>query len=106
MKNSNIRVLLIGYTSTGKSSLINCFAGSNVALVSFNGLPVTQNIEEYFLSDLNLILIDSMGLEKKRNNTEKLEKLKKCYQSDFIWFLVNYQLSIEQDELNLINELS
>ncbi len=46
-----------------------------------------------------------MGLEKKRDNTEKLEKLRECDQPDFVWFLVNYQSSIEEDELNLINEL-
>lgn len=105
MKKSNIRILLIGYTSTGKSSLINFFAGNNVAPVSFDGLPVTQDIQEYVLPDLNLVLIDSMGLEKKRDNTEKLEKLRECDQPDFVWFLVNYQSSIEEDELNLINEL-
>jgi predicted GTPase len=105
MKKSNIRVLLIGYTSTGKSSLINYFVGNNVAPVSFNGLPVTQDMQEYVLPDLNLTLIDSMGLEKKRDNTEKLEKLREYDQPDFVWFLVNYQSSIEEDELNLINEL-
>jgi tRNA U34 5-carboxymethylaminomethyl modifying GTPase MnmE/TrmE len=105
MKKSNIRVLLIGYTATGKSSLINYFAGNNVVPVSFNGLPGTQDMQEYVLPDLNLTLIDSMGLEKKRDNTEKLEKLRECDQPDFVWFLVNYQSSIEEDELNLIKEL-
>jgi tRNA U34 5-carboxymethylaminomethyl modifying GTPase MnmE/TrmE len=66
---------------------------------------MTLEIKEYLLPDLNLILVDSMGLEKKRDNTEKLEKLKNCCQPDFIWFLLNYQSSIEQEELNLINEL-
>ena len=104
-RKSNIRVLLIGYTSTGKSSLINFFAGNNIASVSFNGLPLTQDMKEYDLSDLHLTLIDSMGLEKKRDNTEKLRKLRKYYQPDFIWFLINCHSSIEDDELNLIKEL-
>jgi tRNA U34 5-carboxymethylaminomethyl modifying GTPase MnmE/TrmE len=105
MIKSNIRILLIGYTSTGKSSLINFFVGNNVAPISFTGLPVTEDMQEYVLPDLNLTLIDSMGLEKKRDNTEKLEKLREYDQPDFVWFLVNYQSSIEEDELNLIKEL-
>jgi tRNA U34 5-carboxymethylaminomethyl modifying GTPase MnmE/TrmE len=103
--NATMRILLIGYTSTGKSSLINYLAGSNVAAVSSDGLPMTQKIEEYFIPDLNLTLIDSVGLEKKRDNTEKFKAFKNYRQPDFIWFLINYQSALEQDELNLIGEL-
>jgi predicted GTPase len=104
-KRDPIRILLIGYTSTGKSSLINFFGRNNVAKVGLNGLPVTQNIEEYLLPKLNMILIDTMGLEKKQDNTEKLQRLREYCRPDFIWLLLNYQSSIEQDEFDIIHKL-
>jgi len=102
---SEKRVLLMGYTSTGKSSLINAFAKQNLASVSLDGQPMTKQIQEYYLPNQNLTLIDSIGFEKKRNNRDKFEQLKNYPQPDFIWFLVNFHSSIDQKELNIVNQL-
>ena len=55
-----ISVLLIGATSSGKSSTINALFNTSVAKVGFGVDPETKDIEEYELG--NLHIFDSPGL--------------------------------------------
>ncbi|MGN8386829.1 GTPase [Helicobacter pylori] len=62
IKESKMNILLMGYTGSGKSSLINALFGKEIAKIAV-GEPVTQHIEKYIDEQKGLILWDTQGIE-------------------------------------------
>jgi len=65
LKRNAPRILLVGDTGTGKSSLVNLVFGSRLALVGHGGRPCTQHFAEFGPTDESPVrIIDSKGVEK------------------------------------------
>ncbi|MCQ2758676.1 50S ribosome-binding GTPase [Helicobacter pylori] len=64
IKESKMNILLMGYTGSGKSSLINALFGEEIAKTGV-GKPITQHIEKYIDEQKGLILWDTKGIEDK-----------------------------------------
>ncbi len=64
IKESKMNILLMGYTGSGKSSLINALFGKEIAKAGV-GKPITQHIEKYIDEQKGLILWDTKGIEDK-----------------------------------------
>ena len=61
-------IIVVGRSGAGKSTLINAIFKKKVAETN-DGLPVTQNITEYAVSDAYVILLDTRGLEMEEYET-------------------------------------
>ncbi|WRG44768.1 50S ribosome-binding GTPase [Helicobacter pylori] len=59
-----MNILLMGYTGSGKSSLINALFGKEVAKTGV-GKPITQHLEKFIDEQKGLILWDTKGIEDK-----------------------------------------
>lgn len=67
LKKNKPNLMLVGVSGSGKSSLINCIFGEDVAPVGA-GKPITTKIQKYS-SDKSLInIFDTMGYEVKNEN--------------------------------------
>lgn len=64
IKESKMNILLMGYTGSGKSSLINALFGKEIAKAGV-GKPITQHLEKYIDEQKGLILWDTKGIEDK-----------------------------------------
>ncbi|PDX39424.1 GTPase [Helicobacter pylori] len=62
IKESKMNILLMGYTGSGKSSLINALFGKEIAKAGV-GKPITQHLEKYIDEQKDLILWDTKGIE-------------------------------------------
>ncbi|MFP6155962.1 GTPase [Helicobacter pylori] len=81
IKESKMNILLMGYTGSGKSSLINALFGKEVAKAGV-GKPITQHLEKYIDEKKGLVLWDTKGIEDKGyENT--LESIKKEMEDSF-----------------------
>jgi predicted GTPase len=81
-----LRIVLLGQSSAGKSSLINALADSLEAEVDI--LPTTSHLQTHALdldSSLKVHLIDTVGLEQTSEQLETLVEL--ATQSDLIVFV-------------------
>ncbi|WP_232262362.1 GTPase [Helicobacter pylori] len=57
-----MNILLMGYTGSGKSSLINALFGKEIAKAGV-GKPITQHLEKYIDEQKGLVLWDTQGIE-------------------------------------------
>ncbi|MGL4673005.1 GTPase [Cetobacterium sp.] len=57
-----VKIMLIGGTGVGKSSLINTVFGDNIATVG-HGIPTSRGIERYEIPGRGIIVYDSEGYE-------------------------------------------
>ncbi|MFP6188165.1 GTPase [Helicobacter pylori] len=64
IKESKMNILLMGYTGSGKSSLINALFGKEITKAVV-GKPITQHLEKYIDEQKSLILWDTQGIEDK-----------------------------------------
>ncbi|MFP6285192.1 GTPase [Helicobacter pylori] len=64
IKESKMNILLMGYTRSGKSSLINALFGKEIAKTGV-GKPITQHLKKYVDEEKGLILWDTKGIEDK-----------------------------------------
>ncbi|MDU9789764.1 GTPase [Helicobacter pylori] len=62
IKESKMNILLMGYTGSGKSSLINALFGEEIAKTGV-GKPITQHIEKYIDEQKGLVFWDTQGIE-------------------------------------------
>ncbi|QCI26985.1 ribosome biogenesis GTPase Der [Buchnera aphidicola (Thelaxes californica)] len=107
-----IKIVLIGRSNVGKSSLFNCLASCNNAIVS--SLRNTTRDRQYqtIFSVMNIkcIIIDTPGVDlikKKYNSSEWLNLHHVIEESDIIFFLVNAQegcVSYDNDLSKLIRK--
>ncbi len=64
IKEGKMNILLMGYTGSGKSSLINALFGKEITKTGV-GEPVTQHIKKYIDEQKGLILWDTKGIKGK-----------------------------------------
>lgn len=62
IKESKMNILLMGYTGSGKSSLINALFGKEITKTGV-GEPVTQHIKKYIDEQKGLVFWDTQGIE-------------------------------------------
>ncbi len=76
-----MNILLMGYTGSGKSSLINALFGEEIAKTGV-GKPITQHLEKYVDEKKGLILWDTKGIEDK-NYHDTMQSIKKEMEDSF-----------------------
>ncbi|MFP6196747.1 GTPase [Helicobacter pylori] len=81
IKESKMNILLMGYTGSGKSSLINALFGKEIAKAGV-GKPITQHLEKYIDEQKGLILWDTKGIEDK-NYHDTMQSIKKEMEDSF-----------------------
>ncbi|EJB80682.1 hypothetical protein HPHPH4_0740 [Helicobacter pylori Hp H-4] len=57
-----MNILFMGYTGSGKSSLINALFGKEIAKAGV-GKPITQHLEKYINEQKGLVFWDTQGIE-------------------------------------------
>ncbi|GAA8120694.1 hypothetical protein NP05112_09760 [Helicobacter pylori] len=62
IKEGKMNILLMGYTGSGKSSLINALFGKEITKTGV-GEPVTQHIKKYIDEQKGLVFWDTQGIE-------------------------------------------
>lgn len=113
-----IRIMLIGKTGVGKSTLINSIFRENLATEGI-GLPVTEHITRITKKGVPIVLYDTKGLELSDEKTEKVKEEVREYtelkpedpenekRADVIWYCINSAGNrIEEKETEWIKELS
>ncbi|EJB86719.1 hypothetical protein HPHPH11_0963 [Helicobacter pylori Hp H-11] len=81
IKESKMNILLMGYTGSGKSSLINALFGEEIAKAGV-GKPITQHLEKYVDEEKGLILWDTKGIEDKDYH-DTMQSIKKEMEDSF-----------------------
>ncbi|WP_425250554.1 GTPase [Helicobacter pylori] len=76
-----MNILLMGYTGSGKSSLINALFGEEIAKAGV-GKPITQHLEKYIDEQKGLILWDTKGIEGK-DYRDTMQSIKKEMEDSF-----------------------
>ncbi len=76
-----MNILLMGYTRSGKSSLINALFGKEIAKAGV-GKPITQHLEKYIDEQKGLILWDTKGIEDKDYH-DTMQSIKKEMEDSF-----------------------
>jgi len=95
-----LTILVAGASNNGKSSVVSHVFGRNVG-IGLDGDPTTKYIRTWESKTKRLLLIDTPGLEKK-DNKGVLAQLSTC-KPDIIWLVLNFNSSIEQEELDIAN---
>ena len=106
---NGIDVAIVGKPNVGKSSLLNAFLEEEKAIVT-NIAGTTRDIVEgkYNLDGIILNLIDTAGIRETEDVVEKIgvNKSKEIIEkSDLVIFVLNYNESLTEEEINLIKEL-
>lgn len=81
IKESKMNILLMGYTGSGKSLLINALFGKEIAKTGV-GKPITQHLEKYIDEKKGLILWDTKGIEDKDYH-DTMQSIKKEMEDSF-----------------------
>ncbi|WRA03749.1 50S ribosome-binding GTPase [Helicobacter pylori] len=81
IKESKMNILLMGYTGSGKSSLINALFGKEIAKTGV-GESITQHLEKYVDEQKGLILWDTKGIEDKDYH-DTMQSIKKEMEDSF-----------------------
>ncbi len=81
IKESKMNILLMGYTRSGKSSLINALFGKEIAKTGV-GKPITQHLEKHIDEQKGLILWDTKGIEDKDYH-DTMQSIKKEMEDSF-----------------------
>ncbi len=81
IKESKMNILLMGYTGSGKSSLINALFGEEIAKTGV-GKPITQHLEKFIDEKKGLILWDTKGIEDKDCH-DTMQSIKKEMEDSF-----------------------
>ncbi|WQT31169.1 50S ribosome-binding GTPase [Helicobacter pylori] len=76
-----MNILLMGYTGSGKSSLINALFGKEIAKAGV-GKPITQHLEKYIDEQKGLILWDTKGIEAADYH-DTMQSIKKEMEDSF-----------------------
>ncbi|WRG16139.1 50S ribosome-binding GTPase [Helicobacter pylori] len=81
IKESKMNILLMGYTGSGKSSLINALFGEEIAKTGV-GKPITQHIEKYIDEQKGLVFWDTQGIEAADYH-DTMQSIKKEMEDSF-----------------------
>ncbi|WP_208356604.1 50S ribosome-binding GTPase [Helicobacter pylori] len=81
IKESKMNILLMGYTGSSKSSLINALFGKEIAKTGV-GESITQHLEKYIDEEKGLILWDTKGIEDKDYH-DTMQSIKKEMEDSF-----------------------
>ncbi|MFP6278920.1 GTPase [Helicobacter pylori] len=81
IKESKMNILLMGYTGSGKSSLINALFGKEITKTGV-GEPITQHIEKYIDEQKGLVFWDTKGIEDKDYH-DTMQSIKKEMEDSF-----------------------
>ncbi|MGL2444061.1 GTPase [Helicobacter pylori] len=81
IKESKMNILLMGYTGSGKSSLINALFGKEIAKAGV-GEPVTQHFEKYIDEQKGLVFWDTQGIEATDYH-DTMQSIKKEMEDSF-----------------------
>jgi len=108
VKNSSIRVCVIGRPNTGKSTLVNNIIGENRLVTGADAGITRDSIEiEWTYKKQRFCLIDTAGLRRKSKITKILEKdmvsdtLKSIKFSDICILLIDASQNIDKQDLTI-----
>ncbi|RVY60312.1 GTP-binding protein [Helicobacter pylori] len=76
-----MNILLMGYTGSGKSSLINALFGKEIAKAGV-GKPITQHLEKYIDEQKGLVFWDTQGIEAADYH-DTMQSIKKEMEDSF-----------------------
>ncbi len=99
-------VAIIGQPNVGKSTLLNCFVGEKISIVSHKAQTTRNKILSVVTKDdYQIVFLDTPGIHKPKNRLG--EYMKKCVNSaisdvDLLLFLVEPRAEISQAEKDII----
>lgn len=107
MNNMSVKIVIIGKTNTGKSTLFNRIVGFKKAIVFPEpGITRDSNYAEVEWYNKNFTLIDTGGIDylKKKEPIQKkiIKQLNKTIcDSDIVLFLVDIMTGIQQEDIDM-----
>ncbi len=103
------RVIIVGRSNVGKSSLFNAIIGKKFALVDNHpGITRDVKIKEVSFLDKQFLLLDSAGIKESTNDLDVLindNSLKYYKKSDIILFVIDGKETLTSEDHNLVKIL-
>ena len=104
INSENIKLILIGYTNSGKSSLINNLSKENVSIVSnISGTTRDCINQKVNLNNLKLNIIDTAGLNETKNKLENIAINKTIKEFDQANVIINLKDINKSKKKNFFN---
>lgn len=110
MIREGIKTAIVGQPNVGKSSLLNALLEENKAIVT--DIPgTTRDVVEAYLNidGMPFVLLDTAGIRETEDIVEKIgvERSKESIEkADLVLMLIDSSRALDEEELNIINELT
>lgn len=110
MIREGIKTAIVGQPNVGKSSLLNALLEENKAIVT-NIPGTTRDVVEAYLNidGMPFVLLDTAGIRETEDIVEKIgvERSKESIEkADLVLMLIDSSRALDEEELNIINELT
>lgn len=106
------KIFILGDTGVGKSTLINCIEGKELAIEAKTSAPTTKEYKEFESNKYkNYIFCDTRGTEKNKydkivnDNLKSILNKSKGLNSYLFWYLIGASSNLQISDVNYIKKL-